>query len=333
MDDAVPPDDRDTVFTAWQTAAGGKREFSYEFCFRASAGKTTWVFCRAQANLSDAGLIEGYFGTIIDITERKGYEEEIRKLNAELEERVARRTMQLSVVSEENDKKLKEISLLYRLSNTILSTIELNKLIHLILTALTAGENPCFDRAMLYLLNKQAGVMQGMLGVTRETSHNTVAEGEILAGRWDLAEEEMVLQRDCEFSRKVRASRLELNRLENVISRSVLEKRLIFIPDVTKEKRVNHDIIKEFGIKSFATVPLMAKEQVVGVVVVDNGMSGRPIAAEISAYSTIYQSVRHGYREFHALQPDKVPIGACRKHRKGSFRANGWQPSARWPQV
>ena len=139
---AVPPDDRDTVFTAWQTAAGGKREFSYEFCFRASAGKTTWVFCRAQANLSDAGLIEGYFGTIIDITERKGYEEEIRKLNAELEERVARRTMQLSVMSEENDKKLKEISLLYRLSNTILSTIEVNKLIHLILTALTAEKTP-----------------------------------------------------------------------------------------------------------------------------------------------------------------------------------------------
>jgi len=278
---SVPPDDRDTVFTAWQTAAGEKREFSYEFCFRASAGKTTWVFCRAQANLSDAGLIEGYFGTIIDITERKGYEEEISKLNAELEERVARRTMQLSVMSEENDKKLKEISLLYRLSNTILSTIKLNKLIHLILTALTAGENPCFDRAMLYLLNERAGVMQGMLGVTRETSHSTVAEGgDNLAGRWDLAEEEMILQRDSEFSRKVRASRLALNRRENVSSRSVLEKRLIFVPDTAKEEQVDRDIIREFDIKSFATVPLMAKEQVVGVVVVDNGVSGRPISAE-----------------------------------------------------
>ena len=189
--------------------------------------------------------------------------------------------MQLSVMSEENDKKLKELSLLYRLSNTMLSTIQLNKLIHLILTALTSGENPFFDRAMLFLLNERAGVMQGMLGVTRETSHNTAAEGEdILAGRWDLAEEEMVLQRDCEFSRKVRASRLELNRAGERFFQVGTGKRLIFIPDVTKEKRVNHDIIKEFGIKSFATVPLMAKEQVVGVVVVDNEVSGRPINAE-----------------------------------------------------
>jgi len=278
---AVHPDDRDTVIAAWQSAAGEKREFSFECCFRTKAGKTTCVFCRAQANLNENGLIDGYFGTIIDITERKGYEEEIRQLNAELEERVARRTMQLSAMSEENDKKLKEISLLYRLSNTILSTIKLNKLIHLILTALTAGENPCFDRAMLYLLNERAGIMQGMLGVTRETSHSTLAEaGDSLAGRWDLAEEEMVLQRDSAFSRKVRGSRLELNRRENVSSRSVLEKRMIFVPDVAREKRVNRDIIKEFGIKSFATVPLLAKEKVVGVVVVDNGVSGRAISAE-----------------------------------------------------
>jgi len=237
-----------------------------------------------QANLSEADEIEGYLGTIIDITERKRYEEEVRILNADLEERVRLRTRQLSVVSEDNNKKFKEISLLYRLSNTMLSTIKLNKLIHLILTALTSGENPFFDRAMLFLLNERASVMQGMLGVTRETSqgvNSTPGEDEaVLAGRWDLAEEEMVRQRDSEFSCRVRGSRLELNRKENVSSRAVLEKRLIFVPDVTKDKRVNKDIISEFGIKSFATTPLMAKDQVVGVVIVDNGLSERPISED-----------------------------------------------------
>jgi PAS domain S-box-containing protein len=281
---AVHPNDRDSIFKAWQTAAGEKHEFSYECCFRTQTGKTRWILCRTQANLSDAGVIEGYFGTIIDITKRKGYEEEVRRLNAELEQRVRQRTMQLSVLSEENNKKLKELSLLYRLSNTMLSTIHLNKLIHLILTALTSGENPFFDRAMLFLLNERAGVMQGMLGVTRETSQGLISAaaevGEILSGRWDLAEEDMVRQRDSAFSSKVRGSRLELNGEENVSSRSVLEKRLIFVPDVTKEKRVDQHIISEFGISSFATAPLIAKEQVVGVVVVDNSMSERTISED-----------------------------------------------------
>jgi PAS domain S-box-containing protein len=281
---AVLPDDRESVIKEWQTAAGEKHEFSYESCFRTQTGKITWVLCRAQANLNDAGGVEGYFGSIIDITERKGYEEEVHRLNAELEQRVRQRTMQLSVLSEENDKKLKELSLLYRLSNTMLSTIRLNKLIHLILTALTSGENPFFDRSMLFLLNERAGVMQGMLGVTRETSQGLISAaaevGEILSGRWDLSEEDMVRQRDSAFSSKVRGSRLELNEEANVASRSVLEKRLIFVPDVTKEKRVDQRIIKEFGINSFATAPLIAKEQVVGVVLVDNYLSKKPISED-----------------------------------------------------
>jgi len=281
---AVHPDDRESVFKAWQTIAGERDEFSYECCFRSQTGENRWVLCCAQANLDESGEIEGYFGSIIDISERKGYEEEVRRLNAELEQRVRHRTMQLSVLSEENEKKLKELSLLYRLSNTMLSTIRLNKLIHLILTALTSGEKPLFDRAMLFLLNERAGVMQGMLGVTRETSQgliSTTAEvGEILSGRWDLAEEEMARQRESAFSSKVRGSRLELNKEENVSSRSVLEKRLIFVPDVTKEKRVDQHIISEFGIRSFATAPLIAKDQVVGVVVVDNSMSDKPISED-----------------------------------------------------
>ncbi len=281
---ALHPDDRENVLNAWQAAAAGKRDFSFECCFRNAAGKTSWVFCRAQANLSENGAIEGYFGTFIDITERKGYEEEIRRLNAELEDRVRLRTRQLSILSEENDKKLKELSLLYLLSNTMLSTIQLNKLIHLILTALTSGDNPFFDRAMLFLLNERARVMQGMLGVTRETSQGLISGaaevGGILSGRWDLTEEDMIRQRDSEFCCRVRGSRLELDSKENVSSRSVLEKRLIFVPDVAKEQKVDKNIIREFGIKSFATAPLLAKEQVVGVVIVDNFLSERPISED-----------------------------------------------------
>lgn len=282
--DAVHPDDRESVYKEWQAAAGEKHEFSYECCYRTKAGKTLWIFCSAHANLNEAGMVEGYFGSIIDISEQKRYDEEIRKLNAELEKRVQQRTLQLSIVSDENAKKLKEISLLYRLSNTMLSTIKLNKLIHLILTVLTSGKNPFFDRAMLFLLNERARVMQGMLGVTRETCQEVVGidgeNGDILAGRWDLEDQEMARQRDSEFSCMVRGSRLGLDRRENVSSRSVLEKRLIFVPDVTKEKRVDKEIVKQFHIKSFAVTPLMAKEQVVGVVLVDNGLSGRPITGD-----------------------------------------------------
>ena len=190
----------------------------------------------------------------------------------------------LAQLSAENDKKLHEISSLYRMSNTMLSTIRLDKLVHLILTALTSGDDPFFDRAMLFLINERSATMQGMLGVTRNTSGDLVKPAEdlenILASRWDISEEDMRRQQDSEFNAQVRASRLDLDKARNVASRVVLEKRLMHVVDTAKEKRIDHEFVRRFGITSCALTPLMSKEQVVGVIVVDNALMGKPITPD-----------------------------------------------------
>jgi two-component system sensor histidine kinase HydH len=77
---------------------------------------------------------------------------------------------QLGNLSAENDRKLRETSLLYRISRMMHSTLRLNELMHLILSAATVTEGGGFERAMLFMINERSGVLQGMLGVTRETS-------------------------------------------------------------------------------------------------------------------------------------------------------------------
>jgi signal transduction histidine kinase len=183
-------------------------------------------------------------------------------------------------LSQDNNHKLKELALLYRLSNTMLSTIRLNKLMHLILSALTCGPNPLFERAMLFLINERAGVMQGMLGVSTKTTGLSKPllddDSDIaLTSRWDITEKEMLLQQNSEFSSEVRGTRLELNKTKNMSSRAVLERRLVHVPDASREKHVDQDFIKRFGISSFAATPLLAKEKVLGVIVVDNPDSSR----------------------------------------------------------
>lgn len=188
-------------------------------------------------------------------------------------------------LSQENDHKLKELALLYRLSNTMLSTIRLNKLMHLILSALTCGPNPLFERAMLFLINERAGVMQGMLGVTSSTvglSKSLLGDDldSALTSRWDITEDEMSSQQNSELSTQVRGARLELNRFRNMSSRAVLERRMVHVPDASKEKHVDREFVNRFGIRSFAATPLLAKDKVLGVIVVDNPDTSRVSTVE-----------------------------------------------------
>ncbi len=187
---------------------------------------------------------------------------------------------QIQSYSTENEQKLKELSLLYRMSNTMLSTIKLNKLIHLTLTALTSGPTPFFDRAMLFLSNERSGMLLGMLGVTRETSPPlSVPKGggdDILSSRWDISEAEMAAQRDSEFCRQVQGKRLVLDGALNIASQAVLEKRLIYIPD--EDEIGGEDPLH--GRTALAASPLIAHGQAVGAVLVDNALTQAPMSQE-----------------------------------------------------
>lgn len=184
------------------------------------------------------------------------------------------------LLSQENERKLRERSLLNRVSNIMLSTIKLNKLLTLILTALTSGATPFFDRAMLFLINEKSGIMQGMLGVSYDSVGSIVQpldEDERSAVRWDLSEEDMVRLQNSRFSLMVKGTRLPLDRNRNICSRAVFEKRLVHVDDVMRERIIDTEFVDWFGITSFAAAPLIAKEQVIGIVIVDNMASGRKL--------------------------------------------------------
>lgn len=187
----------------------------------------------------------------------------------------------MELLSHRNREKVQELSLLYRVSNIMLSTIKLNELVSLVLTALTAGKNPFFDRAMLLLINENERNMQGMMGVTTETAGDEVLlHGEEQNCPWCLPggiEKELARQIHSEFNKKVRATRMPLAPERNVCSQAISQKKLIHVPDVDALAILDRDFVDNFGIRAFAAAPLVAKEQVVGIVVVDNSLSGRAI--------------------------------------------------------
>jgi signal transduction histidine kinase len=176
-------------------------------------------------------------------------------------------------------KQFTELTLLYQFSNTMLSTIRLNKLTHLILTALTSGNAILFGRAILFLRNEKTGVLQGMLGVTRDTSEGLqiIGEEDALSSRWDISEEVISHQLGSEFCSLVRATRIDMDNDCPVIKRVIFEQKLCVIEDAECHQCTTCSFIKHLGATSFAAAPLVAGGKSLGIIVVDNPQSGKMI--------------------------------------------------------
>jgi signal transduction histidine kinase len=177
---------------------------------------------------------------------------------------------------------LAELTLLYQFSNTMLSTIRLNKLTHLVLTALTSGNSMLFGRAMLFLRNIKTGTLQGMLGVQQEKSANLEIIGgqDALSSRWDISDDVISRQRGSEFCSLVRSTRIDLEDDCPVIRRVIIDQKLCHIEDSGCQECSSCGFIKRLGVFSFAAVPLVSRGKSIGIIMVDNPQSGKPINSD-----------------------------------------------------
>lgn len=191
------------------------------------------------------------------------------------------------------DKKIKELALLYQFSNTLLSTIRLNKLTHLILTALTSGAPPLFERAMLFLLNEKSGVLQGMLGVTQSSAADLIVVGggeNPLSSRWDISDEVIERQREADFCCSIRAMRIEVTPACPIIKQVVMENRLYHSGQINCDQCASCASFCRLGATSFAAVPLLSREKTLGMVVVDNPSSGNKLSMDDLHFLQLFSS-------------------------------------------
>ena len=182
----------------------------------------------------------------------------------------------------ETDNCLSELTLLYQFSNTMLSTIRLNKLTHLILTAITTPSSNLFERSILFLRNEKSNVLQGMLGVTRQLSEGLQIVGghDALGSRWDISDEIISRQRSAEFCLQVRLTRIDIDEVCPLIHQIVSGRSLCHSDDTICQKCPTCHFIRSLCGGPFAAAPLVARETTIGMIVVDNPDSARKISSD-----------------------------------------------------
>ncbi|PYX86939.1 MAG: hypothetical protein DMG68_13630, partial [Acidobacteria bacterium] len=102
-------EDKQLAWDAWNHATTTGDTYRIESRLRAADGSYRWFLMRGVPLRDAAGSIVRWFGTCTDIDDLKRAEEEVRKLNRELEERVQQRTAQLHESEKRVRRKLESI--------------------------------------------------------------------------------------------------------------------------------------------------------------------------------------------------------------------------------
>ena len=208
----------------------------------------------------------------------------------------------LQQMVQRHEKRVKKLSTLWELNKALLTTVNFERILHLTLTAITIGEGLKFNRAMLFLVNEKDRILEGTMAVGPD---NPEEAGRVWASlsRRNGALSDLITQLDPEdhsnLNSIVKGIQIPLEQEQCILSRTVLEGRP-FNTQLPQSKEgwlqtrcergchlgsevgcyVGEHLSRDPRIYSFATVPLMGKGKVIGVVLVDNLYNQNPITEE-----------------------------------------------------
>lgn len=181
---------------------------------------------------------------------------------------------------------IRRLLILNQVSMAMQSTLELDRLLHIVLSGITAGEGLGFNRAVLFLTNKERTELVGRMGVgpmNHEECQHIWSETFARQYRLDdflLNFEQVRKYEQSELNQRVRRMRIPLKASAGVIALTALEKKPYLIENASQDSRVNTEILSLLECDVFATAPLIAAGEIYGVIVVDNRFTRRPIRAE-----------------------------------------------------
>ncbi len=169
----------------------------------------------------------------------------------------------------------REISILYRMSRTMHSTLNLDELSHLTLSAATSVEAGCFERATLFTVNRRTGMLQGMLGVTQKVASLALSDGgdQLTWENSRLDEEVREAQRKTVYNQKVVKQRLPLDGQDNALARAFLQKQVVLVQHPDNEPAGGRQLSDTLELGPYACAPLIGRDQVMGILLVDNPLT------------------------------------------------------------
>lgn len=224
---------------------------------------------------TDIKILERIINQIAVAIENARLYSEVKELSRQLQITVDQR-------NEEIEKKYYQLSLLNKVSHAMQGTLDLDSLLNLILTYVTAGGAISFNRAILLRVNYEKGYIEGVMGVGPSSWEEAwQIWDKLYKENWKiddfLEHYDKSPSRISQLSKVAKDMRIPLSEKSDFLVMSVMEKRSFLISGASSDKRVNRFIKERLKAEDFVITPLLARDKVIGIIIADNLFSGKTI--------------------------------------------------------
>ncbi len=207
------------------------------------------------------GEVIGISGISRDISEKKKVEKELIRRNQEL-------------------------SRLFFISSAMRSTLELDRLLRMVLTAVTMSDGLGFNRAILFLYDEDRKVLKGTMGVGPASAEEAWQVWERLSiEKKTLPEilseiERGPLRKDSFLDKLSTGIELEVETTSTAMALAIKNRKAMIVKNAKENPVADPIIIQQLGSEDYAVVPLISRDKVIGLIWVDNYFNRKPITDE-----------------------------------------------------
>lgn len=180
-----------------------------------------------------------------------------------------------------------EVRFLHELNAVLQSSVDLDEVLSVALTAITSGKGFGMNRAFLMLSDKERHFLRGHLAIgprsAEEAGHTW---NELAAGDLDLKNLSHYFRQNKlsseldKFHDILERLVVSLDNIHHIVVRSLEEKKPILVENAFNNPDIDPEFANILGVDSFLVLPLISRNRRVGIIITDNLITGKPITEE-----------------------------------------------------
>lgn len=183
--------------------------------------------------------------------------------------------------------KTREIRFLHELNLVLQTSLDLDEVLSVAMTAITAGKGLGLNRALLLMTDKERQSLRGYLGIGPRNYEEAWQIWQEI-GENDLTLRELAknFQKTKLLSEKVKFHDLlekltvPLTDQDHIFNRALREKKPILVTRAFDNPDIDSNLAMILGVDSFLVMPLISRNRRIGVIIADNCITHKPIAPQ-----------------------------------------------------